>query len=596
MRPSFRRFFPLLVAATSPVQVIPAVVAVVAVVAVAVAGPSTVHAATVAAGSSAATRCPSPGGRSVPPAPVTGSGILVQGHGWGHGLGMSQYGAKGAALLGCTHAEILKAYYAGTRLARSSMTAPVELALLGTAKRSTVYTETSAVTWVGAGRALTQPARTTWTVTTAAGRTTLASATGAPLLRLGPGVGLQQRHSGTVVRLRSFTSTSASARAAVDRRLRQGTLTFTGATSTATVSETITGTSRTSAVDRYLWGLGEIPVSWPQEALRAQADAARTYLTHAYDSRKRRYVIGVTTAAQVYRGADQEDTDARYRNPWKAAVAATHDEVVVDRSGAAIWAMYSSSDGGRAESRAYVYGSQAGFGYLVGVDDSRWDLASDNPRRSWSRVFDPADFARRLGFGSVSAVSLAAPGTAGRGSGLVVTGLRSGRAVTARFTGDQARGKLGLLSPVVTVSWTSARPSPPPAPASGSSASSKPTPAQGPSTRVTGTYTSTACNGVACGSAAARFSGATALIGVSETVQDRSCNRRRAYVRLLVRYTNGSTQLTRIRYSANRCRPPTTSYAGLSWRAARPIAGFAVVVGEIHGGALVGRYQDNPNT
>jgi stage II sporulation protein D len=555
-----------------------------------------------------ASSCPAPGGVPVPAASASGSGILVQGRGWGHGLGMSQYGAQGAARLGCSHQQILGAYYAGTHLANTAMNAPVQLTLL-TARRSTVYPETSAITWAGAGRTLSQPARTTWTVTTAGAVTTLTSPTGAVLLRVGAGGTLEARHAGAVVRLRSFTSTASTAAPAVDLRLRWGTLGFAATSTAATVSETIASDASASAVDKYLWGLGEVPVSWPQEALRAQADAARTYLTHTWDPSRHRYVIGVTTAAQVYRGAAQEDTDLRYHSPWRAAVAATHDEVVVDARGNPIWAMYASSDGGRAESRAYVYGNQAGYGYLVGLDDSRWDLASDNPRRSWAVVFSPADLARRLGFSSVTAVTIAAPGTPGRGTGVAVTGVRSGRAVTARFTGDQIRGALGLLSPVITVTWpapvTTPQPAPTPTPTPTSTPVVQPpavsgapvsrAPAAG-SSGLSGPVTSTACGPGACGSATARFSGAFTLVGLSETVQDTSCNGRRAYVRVRVRYTDGTSQLTSLRSAAARCRPPATTYRGLSWRASKPIAGFAVVVGQSGQAALVGRYLDNPNT
>jgi stage II sporulation protein D len=555
-------------------------------------GPVTLPTEAVGAGRAVAapvTSCPAPGGMRVPSVSVAGTGIIIQGHGWGHGLGMSQYGAQGAARLGCSHAQILAAYYAGTRLVGTSMTAPVALSLLTAAKRSTVYAESDAVTWVAAGRTVTQPARTTWTVTTAGGLTTVSSPTGTPLPRVRSGGSLEVRHVGAVVRLRSFTSTASNALTAVDLRLRQGTLGFAAAASTAAVSEVISGDVGGSAVDRYLRGLGEVPVTWPQEALRAQADAARTYLTHSYDSRSRRYAIGVTTAAQVYRGADQEDTDVRYGGRWRVAVSATHDEVIVDRSGTAIWAMYASSDGGRAESRAYVYGSQAGYSYLVGLDDSRWDLASDNPLRSWARAFAPADLAARLGFTSVSGVSIAGPGTPGRAAGLVVTGTRSGRAATARFTGDQLRAKLGLQSPVITVSWAPSGPTAPQLPTTGTAGVST-------ATRLSGVLASTACTSTACAGATARFSGTGSLIQIRETIQDRSCNHRRAYVRLRVRYTNGTTQLTPVRYAANRCRPPGTTYSGLAWRAPRPIAGFAVVVGEVGGRTATGSYRDNPNT
>ncbi|HVB28042.1 MAG TPA: hypothetical protein VNE21_09055, partial [Mycobacteriales bacterium] len=46
---------------------------------------------------------------------VPANGVFqVQGHGWGHGHGMSQWGAQGAAQLGKTHGQILDAYYPGT--------------------------------------------------------------------------------------------------------------------------------------------------------------------------------------------------------------------------------------------------------------------------------------------------------------------------------------------------------------------------------------------------------------------------------------------------------------------------------------------------
>src|SRR5689334_23793546 len=47
-----------------------------------------------------------------------GSGALFvfSGHGWGHGVGLSQYGAYGYAQHGATYQEILAHYYPGTTL------------------------------------------------------------------------------------------------------------------------------------------------------------------------------------------------------------------------------------------------------------------------------------------------------------------------------------------------------------------------------------------------------------------------------------------------------------------------------------------------
>ena len=58
---------------------------------------------------------------SAQPTPTPGEALfVVSGRGWGHGVGMSQYGAYGMALEGRTHAEILKHFYTGTQLGRAS--------------------------------------------------------------------------------------------------------------------------------------------------------------------------------------------------------------------------------------------------------------------------------------------------------------------------------------------------------------------------------------------------------------------------------------------------------------------------------------------
>jgi SpoIID/LytB domain protein len=419
---------------------------------VAAAGPAVAGTASVPA--QAAGRCWPAGGAAVPDAAApAASGIIVQGHGWGHGLGMSQYGARGAALLGCTRAQILSTYYAGTHLARRTMTAPVVLALRSGAARTTVLAESGAVAWTTpAGTRRVQPAGQTWTAQALnrGGRpgTGLLDAAGRLQVWISAGT-LTAAHPGVTVRARSFTA--ASVKVSSDKRLRWGTLRFTRAAAGLTVEEVIASDSRGTSVDKYLWGLGEVPVSWPTQALQAQADAARTYLAGAFSSGA--YRIVTTTAAQVYAGAGREDEDAAYGHRWRAAVNATRGEMVVDARSVPITAMYSSSDGGRSESRAYVYGKQGAYGYLSSVDDSRWDLASNNPYRSWAKAFTPADFAAALGFDSVSAVSLAAPGTTARQDGLKVTGVMDGVTRTAAFTGAAVRSALGLRSPAFTVTW-----------------------------------------------------------------------------------------------------------------------------------------------
>ncbi len=78
-----------------------------------------------------------------PPALKGTPRFLISGHGWGHGVGMSQYGAQGYAQKGFTYDEILAHYYPGTELGTAPLnrirvllanTASVTISSLGDVK------------------------------------------------------------------------------------------------------------------------------------------------------------------------------------------------------------------------------------------------------------------------------------------------------------------------------------------------------------------------------------------------------------------------------------------------------------------------------
>src|SRR6059058_3724087 len=74
--------------------------------------------AAIAAGSAAGARGATACTGSTCFAAPAGSGalFLFSGHGWGRGVGMSQYGAYGYAQHGSTYQQILAHYYSGTTL------------------------------------------------------------------------------------------------------------------------------------------------------------------------------------------------------------------------------------------------------------------------------------------------------------------------------------------------------------------------------------------------------------------------------------------------------------------------------------------------
>ena len=142
-------------------------------------------------------------------------------------------------------------------------------------------------------------------------------------------------------------------------------------------------------LDGYLEGLGEMPASWPMEALKAQAVAARTYAwwsaAHGYyRDHGLDYDICGTTSCQVFAGRAIVDTNVGRR--WAAAVADTHGQVLT-YDGAPILARFFSSSGGHTRNNEDVFPRSGPRPYLKAVDDPGDAIA---PLHAWRVVFTRA--------------------------------------------------------------------------------------------------------------------------------------------------------------------------------------------------------------
>ena len=103
-------------------------------------------------------------------------------------------------------------------------------------------------------------------------------------------------------------------------------------------------------MQRYLYGLAEMPSSWHPEALRAQAIAGRTYATRKAEAGIQAVCgchLGATPADQVYAGWAKEG-EPTFGAAWVAAVNATSGVAVTSGANLA-QTYYSSSHGGRTE-------------------------------------------------------------------------------------------------------------------------------------------------------------------------------------------------------------------------------------------------------
>jgi stage II sporulation protein D len=177
----------------------------------------------------------------------------------------------------------------------------------------------------------------------------------------------------------------------------------------------------------------EMPASWPQEALRAQAVASRTYalrqLRPAAD-----YDLKATVSSQVYKGLEAETASTRQ------AVASTRGQVLMFGSSLANTVFHSSS-GGLTENSGDIWQRQ--LPYLVSVPD----FDQESPVHQWQELL-PQDRLRQAftETGGVYRIDVLATTATGRVRQARVVGPKG----TLVVTGPQLRSRLKLRSTKVS--------------------------------------------------------------------------------------------------------------------------------------------------
>jgi stage II sporulation protein D len=272
-----------------------------------------------------------------------GSGplFLFTGHGFGHGVGMSQYGAYGYAEHGSSFEEILAHYYPGTTLGAAPASS-FRVLLADKQKRLTISSTVPFRVKDGDGRTTQLPAgSTTFGPGLAVGGHRLA-----PPLTFSPGKG------GPLTVKRPYRG--AIQVDVVDGKLR---------------AINVVG------LEQYLAGVvpAEMPATWAAEALKAQAVAARSYAL-ATRNVAAPYDAYPDTRSQMYLGISAETAATN------AAVASTRRQVLLYQGKVATTYFYSSS-GGRTESSLDWTGTP--LPYLVSVPDP-YDTIS--PYHNWGPV------------------------------------------------------------------------------------------------------------------------------------------------------------------------------------------------------------------
>jgi len=346
-----------------------------------------------------------PGGASpqvVKPTTVDVTTFVITGHGWGHGVGMAQWGAYGYAKHGVPYGKILAHYYPGTKLADAPV-AKLKVLLVEVAKRVVVSSDapfrvedaTGTVRSLPAGEHAVDPSL----------RVVLNPSRPAKKLP-GPLTFLPGKNPLEL------------------RNPYRGTFTVSSDGKNLTVVNTV-------GLEAYTRGVvsSEMPHDWPVEAVKAQAVAARSYaLAHR---RGGAFDVYNDTRDQVYGGILAETPVG------DEAVAGTKRQVLL-YAGKVANTFFFSSSGGRTADVTDVFTGSKPTPYLVSVPDP-WDTYS--PYHNWGPVVVAGTSAAKL-LGVTGVDALEPVPAAGHAKSIVATG----RAGDVTLPASDVRRALGLRS------------------------------------------------------------------------------------------------------------------------------------------------------
>lgn len=318
----------------------------------------------------------------------SGAQYRIEGRGWGHGIGMSQYGAAGYAARGWTSDQIIRHFFTGTVVAPRPADGPSTLRVLLQSYLAPARIQMTSGGIVSQGVASVQ---------------------------LLPGDIVEMRSIGAflvVSRVRAgakneivsaATADDATIVPAIDGGAR---ILFSAdhARSGTSFRGTLTGhrfdgkvsVFNTVPFESYLRGVvpDESIPSWPAAALEAQAIAARSYALRSLRSDFNWFDVYSDTRSQVYGGMDAEEVST------DAAIVATANLVarVGGPDGEVAQTFFFSTSGGRTAGNDEVWGSSP-YSYLRPVA-SPYEQAS--PYFYWTgdeiRRYTPAQLGAQLGY------------------------------------------------------------------------------------------------------------------------------------------------------------------------------------------------------
>jgi len=379
-------------------------------------------------------------------APTDGK-VIITGHGWGHGRGMSQYGAYGAAKKGLTSSQILAFYYTGTTLGSLANDTMRVWIAADTDGKLHFRPESGLVVYDTAGKTVKLPAGKKYT------KWRIARSGSTRVLTYRNTKGAYVKYSTKLSPTRSWqvknTKTGAVKLAMPDLSTR----TYPG-----TLALNFSGTSAITVnyvkLETYLRSVvpAEMPASWGSaanggfEAVKAQAIAARTYAvrTRANKSSGSPYDICDSSSCQVYKPLG-------YRSSISdSAISATAGSIVLYAGQPALTEFTSSNGGWSANNPALPY---------LSAHEDPYEAFSGNPYATWTKTLTTAQLQSAYpAIGTFSSIQVSARTGVGpyAGAGRVTTIVVTGDKGSVSVTGASFKSKFSLKETLFTLSLTPA--------------------------------------------------------------------------------------------------------------------------------------------
>ena len=356
------------------------------------------------------------------------------GNGYGHGVGMSQIGAKARAVSGESATAILNYYYKDVQVIPyvDTHTIRVNIAHLVKSIAFTTHTPGARIdVFEGDIGNATESMPVTSFATKKRATFTIAS---------------MPKQKALTVRWIGENPIITMTQGSASTKYKYGYITIKVLKGALVVTNTL------SLRDEYLWGISEVPSSWPAAALEAQAIASRSYALSKLG------LIRPSCDCQVYSHiSDQnfvgysKESEPRFGQLWKDAVSRTiidtSTSLVVLSNGKPAQAYFFSSSGGATQTTRDAWGEATAFTQSV-PDSASVDITL-NPRfASWKASSTQELVAKAFLLPNVVSLEILSRNQAGAVTYIAAT---SSEGVTKKIRGDTFRSRAKLPSPWFTL-------------------------------------------------------------------------------------------------------------------------------------------------